>query len=85
MLASGLATRELSPLIAPKLYAMRGQAMELSSEVAGYVLNHHVYAANGGTGRSAYLVPRADGRVAIGVTYEPNQEPRGRWPGTSRR
>lgn len=73
VLASGLATRELSPLIAPKLYPMRGQAMELRSDASGYVLNHHVYAANGGTGRSAYLVPRSDGRVAIGVTYEPHQ------------
>jgi glycine oxidase len=73
ILASGLATRELSPLLRPKLYPMRGQAMELRSGAPGYVLNHHVYAANGGTGRSAYLVPRSDGRVAMGVTYEPHQ------------
>ena len=73
VLASGLLTRELSPLVGPKLYPMRGQAMELRSGAAGYALNHHVYAANGGSGRSAYLVPRSDGRVAIGVTYEPHQ------------
>jgi glycine oxidase len=77
VLASGLATRELSPVVARKLYPMRGQAMELRSDAVGYVLNHHVYAANGGTGRSAYLVPRSDGRVAIGVTYEPHQGVRG--------
>jgi glycine oxidase len=77
VLASGLATRQLSPLVAPKLYGMRGQAMEMKTGSAGYVLNHHIYAANGGHGRSAYLVPRSDGRVAMGVTYEPHKEVRG--------
>jgi glycine oxidase len=64
-------------LVGPKLYGMRGQAMEMKSESDGYVLNLHIYAANGGHSRSAYLVPRADGRVAMGVTYEPHQEARG--------
>ena len=74
VLASGLSTRDLSPLVGPKLYGMRGQAVEFRSHATGYVLNHHIYAANGGSGRSAYLVPRADGRVAAGVTYEPREE-----------
>ncbi|MGH3769519.1 MAG: NAD(P)/FAD-dependent oxidoreductase [Pseudonocardiaceae bacterium] len=77
VLASGLSTRQLSPVVGPKLYAMRGQAMEVRSGASGYVLNHHIYAANGGRGRSAYLVPRSDGRVAMGVTYEPQKEEHG--------
>ncbi len=34
----------------------------------GYPLRHHVYACV--EGRDIYVVPRADGRLAVGVTYE---------------
>jgi len=73
VIAAGLAVRNLLPQLATKLYPMRGQAVEFRAAPSGYTLNHHVYAATGESSRSCYLVPRHDGRVVGGVTYEPNE------------
>lgn len=72
VVAAGLDSRKLIPEIDRGIYPMRGQGVEFETGHCTYPLNHHVYAANGGPRRSAYMVPRSDGRVAAGVTYEPN-------------
>lgn len=72
VVTAGLGSRELVPELARGVYPMRGQGVEFQTGCDSYALRHHVYAANGGPRRSAYMVPRADGRVAAGVTYEPN-------------
>lgn len=72
VVAAGLGSTKLLPEVARGIYPMRGQGVEFRTHETDYPLVHHVYAANGGPRRSAYMVPRADGRVAAGVTYEPN-------------
>lgn len=72
VVAAGLQTPTLVPELKSGIYPMRGQGLELRGALSGYAFRHHIYSANGGPTRSAYMVPRADGRVAGGVTYEPN-------------
>lgn len=74
----GLATRQLFPMLKHLFIGVRGQALEL--RVPGtvtYPLRHHIYAhfpSSDNLHVSAYLVPRVDGRIVAGVTYEPNSE-----------
>lgn len=72
IVTAGVESRNLIPEVSRGIYPMRGQGVEFQTGHHVYPLNHHVYAANGGPRRSAYMVPRSDGRVAAGVTYEPN-------------
>lgn len=74
VVATGMLAKELIPELAERIYPMRGQAIEFETPSKGYALNHHVYAALGLNDRSSYMVPRWDGRVAAGVTYEPNSD-----------
>ena len=74
VVCAGLRSIDLLPYLADRMYPMKGQALEYRAGTGGYALNHHVYCANGGPSRSAYMVPRRDGRVAAGVTYEPGVE-----------
>lgn len=74
VVAAGMASTRLLPELNGKLYPMKGHALEFATKKDSYAFNHHIYAANGGPQRSAYLVPRIDGRVAAGVTYEPDDD-----------
>ncbi len=59
------------------LFPVRGQAMEFHVPGAnGYPTRHHIYSKihRGTEVHSVYLVPRVDGRLVVGVTYE-----EGRW------
>ncbi|WP_131746092.1 FAD-dependent oxidoreductase [Frankia sp. Cppng1_Ct_nod] len=74
VLAAGLGSGRLLPArnVDP-MFPVKGQAMEFQVPGAvGYPLRFQLYAkvaAKEGT-KSSYLVPRGDGRVAAGVTYE---------------
>jgi glycine oxidase len=74
VVALGVDSTRLLPQLANRMYPMRGQALELDSRDDAYALAHHVYCAGPDPGLSAYLVPRIDGRVAAGVTYEPGED-----------
>jgi glycine oxidase len=74
VLAAGLGSGQLLPgRSVDPMFPVKGQAMEFQVPgAAGYPLHFQLYAkveAAEGV-QSAYLVPRRDGRVAAGVTYE---------------
>jgi len=73
VIAAGIGSPALLPSLKDRIYPMRGQALEFRTGYSGYPLNHHVYTSGEPT-RSSYLVPRINGRVVGGVTYEPNDE-----------
>ncbi|GIH47559.1 NAD(P)/FAD-dependent oxidoreductase [Microbispora rosea] len=57
------------------LFPIKGVAFDVRPPGAGtYPLRHHIFAEIKEDGREyfPYLVPRHDGRVAVGVTYEEN-------------
>ncbi|MCT9929594.1 FAD-dependent oxidoreductase [Planotetraspora sp. A-T 1434] len=58
------------------LFPIKGEAFDMRPPGATtYALRHHVFTEiveEGGVERYPYLVPRHDGRVAVGVTYEPH-------------
>ncbi|WP_424536127.1 NAD(P)/FAD-dependent oxidoreductase [Sphaerisporangium viridialbum] len=69
VVAGGHLSGSLVPGHASLLLPIKGEAMEvLAPGSRGYPLRHHVYACV--EGRDIYVVPRADGRLAVGVTYE---------------
>ncbi|ETK32341.1 NAD(P)/FAD-dependent oxidoreductase [Microbispora sp. ATCC PTA-5024] len=73
VVAAGLLSRELLPGLRDHLLPIKGMAYDARvPEARSYPLRHHVYAefSEDGVEHSPYLVPRHDGRVAIGVTYE---------------
>ncbi|MET9959144.1 FAD-dependent oxidoreductase [Streptomyces sp. NPDC006326] len=77
VVAAGAWSPDLVPTRPGGQFPVRGQAAELV--VPGsrdYPLRHHVYCkvAVDGTTVSSYAVPRHDGRVVVGVTYD-----QGRW------
>lgn len=72
-----VAAGHLSGLFLPDhrahLFPIKGVAYDVRPPGAGdYPLRHHVFAEFAENGREyfPYLVPRHDGRVAVGVTYE---------------
>ncbi|MER6255570.1 FAD-dependent oxidoreductase [Streptomyces sp. NPDC001584] len=77
VVAAGAWSSELVPTRPGGQFPVRGQAAELAVPGAtGYPLRHHVYckvAVDDAT-VSSYAVPRHDGRVVVGVTYD-----QGRW------
>jgi glycine oxidase len=74
LLAAGAQTPELFPELVPHMIPVRGQAADVRTSDKGYPLRHHIYgrvpSGDAGSYQCAYLVPRHDGRVTIGVTYE---------------
>ncbi|MFI8276194.1 NAD(P)/FAD-dependent oxidoreductase [Streptomyces sp. NPDC085929] len=77
VVAAGAWSSELVPTRPGGQFPVRGQAAELVVPGGGgYPLRHHVYCkvALDDTTVSSYVVPRHDGRVVVGVTYD-----QGRW------
>ncbi|MEU7603144.1 FAD-dependent oxidoreductase [Streptomyces sp. NPDC040724] len=78
VVAAGAWSSELVPTRPGGQFPVRGQAAELVVPGStGYPLRHHVYckvAMDDDTTVSSYAVPRHDGRVVVGVTYD-----QGRW------
>ncbi|MEU7556180.1 FAD-dependent oxidoreductase [Streptomyces sp. NPDC044571] len=77
VVAAGAWSPELVPTRPGGQFPVRGQAAELVVPGStGYPLRHHVYCkvAVDDTTVSSYAVPRHDGRVVVGVTYD-----QGRW------
>ncbi|MFG2993101.1 NAD(P)/FAD-dependent oxidoreductase [Streptomyces sp. NPDC048257] len=77
VVAAGAWSSELVPTRPGGQFPVRGQAAELVVPGStGYPLRHHVYCkvAVDDTTVSSYAVPRHDGRVVVGVTYD-----QGRW------
>ncbi len=77
VVAAGAWSPELVPTRPGGQFPVRGQAVELVVPgSSGYPLRHHVYCkvAVADTTVSSYAVPRHDGRVVVGVTYD-----QGRW------
>jgi glycine oxidase len=74
ILAAGFKSPELLPQLAAHMLPVRGQALDVRTQQQSYPLRHHIYgripSPVDNSYDSAYLVPRADGRVTIGVTYE---------------
>lgn len=69
VVAGGHLSGALVPSHAGLLLPIKGEAMEvLAPGARGYPMRHHVYASV--EGRDIYVVPRIDGRLAVGVTYE---------------
>nr|WP_225311216.1 FAD-dependent oxidoreductase [Microbispora cellulosiformans] len=74
-----VAAGHLSGVFLPRhrahLFPIKGAALDVRPPgVTTYPLHHHVFAefTEGGRDYFPYLVPRPDGRVAVGVTYEEN-------------
>ncbi|MEU3772628.1 FAD-dependent oxidoreductase [Streptomyces sp. NPDC032472] len=77
VVAAGAWSPDLVPTRPGGQFPVRGQAAELVVPgSSGYPLRHHVYCkvAVDDTTVSSYAVPRHDGRVVVGVTYD-----QGRW------
>ncbi|GAA1007584.1 glycine oxidase ThiO [Acrocarpospora pleiomorpha] len=75
VVAAGYLSGRLLPKLADLIFPIKGEAFDLRPPgVTGYPLDHHVFAEiDCGDERGyPYLVPRHDGRVAVGVTYEEN-------------
>jgi glycine oxidase len=73
VLAVGRAATDFMQIPEGILFPVKGQAIELVAPgVTTYPLTYHCYAkVHDGAGiRSSYLVPRSDGRLVVGVTYE---------------
>ncbi|MDH2424340.1 FAD-dependent oxidoreductase [Sphaerisporangium sp. TRM90804] len=72
VVAAGHLSGVLLPRFRHFLYPVKGEALDARPPGARtYPLRHHVYAELDGGLLTPYLVPRSDGRVALGVTYEP--------------
>ncbi|MBP2707023.1 FAD-dependent oxidoreductase [Microbispora sp. RL4-1S] len=75
IVAAGHLSGTLLPALSEHLFPIRGVAYDARPPgVTGYALRHHVFAEfeENGVEYFPYLVPRHDGRVAVGVTYEEN-------------
>jgi glycine oxidase len=73
VVAAGHRTGEVVPEVGQAVFPVRGQAFELAPpDLSGYPIRHHCFAMidDGGEEIVAYAVPRSDGRMAVGVTYE---------------
>ncbi|GAA0442066.1 glycine oxidase ThiO [Acrocarpospora corrugata] len=73
VVAAGYQSGKLLPALAELIFPIKGEAFDLRPPgFTGYPLNHHVFAEiqDGEERGYPYLVPRHDGRVAVGVTYE---------------
>ena len=73
VLAVGRSATDFMQMPEGILFPVKGQAIELVAPgVTTYPLTYHCYAKvhdDAGV-RSSYLVPRSDGRLVVGVTYE---------------
>lgn len=85
VLAQGLGVTKLLPKFAKTMLPVKGEALEFrASRKKRPISRYHVYAkvpadalpaasmqgtAKAGVGPCSYVVPRADGRVVVGVTY----------------
>ncbi|WP_214108461.1 NAD(P)/FAD-dependent oxidoreductase [Acrocarpospora catenulata] len=73
VVAAGHQSGRLLPALADLIFPIKGEAFDLRPPgYTTYPLNHHVFAeiTYGDERGYPYLVPRHDGRVAAGVTYE---------------
>lgn len=72
ILAGGHLSRSLVPAIKAVTFPVKGQAVDIKvPDVSGYPLRHHFFAEIENLHNTvAYVVPREDGRLAVGVTYE---------------
>ena len=74
VVAAGYLSNTLLPLPGEVVFPVKGQALEFAPQRhGGQRLHRQCYArtpAEGGW-RTAYAVPRLDGRITAGVTYEP--------------
>lgn len=69
VVAGGHLSGALVPRYAARLLPIKGEAIEVIPPGAPVrPMRHHVYACL--DGRDVYVVPRHDGRLAVGVTYE---------------
>lgn len=75
VIAGGYRSRDLVPEISAITFPVKGQAFEIRRPGWNtYPLRHHCFALVDidGCPVAAYVVPRSDGRIAVGVTYEEN-------------
>jgi glycine oxidase len=73
VLAAGRSAEDFIDVPRGTLFPVKGQAIEfIAPGVNDYPLTYHCYAKikEDGTARSSYFVPRKDGRLVAGVTYE---------------
>jgi glycine oxidase len=74
VVAAGHLSGHLLPQLADIVFPIKGEAFDIRRpDAITYPLGHHVFAEiDGGDGQRGYpyLVPRHDGRMAVGVTYE---------------
>ena len=73
VVSAGYLSGDLLPEIDKTIFPVRGQAFEVRRPgCETYPLNHHCLAIidDAGSEIIAYAVPRSDGRMAFGVTYE---------------
>ncbi len=75
VVAAGCGSGRFLPDHRRHLYPIKGEAFDTRPPGStGYPLRHHIFAEirDGDFEGYPYLVPRRDGRVAMGVTYEPH-------------
>ncbi len=73
VVAAGHLSGHLLPQLADIMFPIKGEAFDVRRpDATTYPLRHHVFAEIGADGQRGYpyLVPRHDGRMAVGVTYE---------------